>query len=102
MIPATPLERNVRAVSHGLANRVLAIRCYAELASRASLRGDDPREDLAGLLTATETLASLLRELAAAANAAARGGMRERAALDDVVAARFSDELALKLEGAGS
>ena len=86
-------EQIVRAVSHGLANRLLAIRCYAELASAASRRGDDPAAELEGLLDETAELTLLLRELAPAAGSAARGD--DDVAFSDLsecVASRFSDE----------
>jgi hypothetical protein len=104
VIPVTEMEATVRAVSHGLANRLLAIRCYAELATRAADRGTDPRGDLAGLLSETETLTTLVRELAKTANAAARGGPAEALALARFVGDCFPGELvlALDLERTGS
>jgi hypothetical protein len=86
-------EQMVRAVSHGLANRVLAIRCYAELATAAARRGDDPAAELESLLGETSELTTLLRELAPAAGVAARGD--DASAFSDLsqrVAFRFSDE----------
>ncbi|HWX10288.1 MAG TPA: hypothetical protein VNY33_09930 [Gaiellaceae bacterium] len=88
-------EQMVRAVSHGLANRVLAIRCYAELASAASLRGDDPVAELESLLDETSELTTLLRDLSPAAGIAARGDDASAFSdLSDRVASRFSDECA--------
>jgi signal transduction histidine kinase len=89
----------LRTVSHGLANRLLSIRCYAELAIRASDRGDDPRDDLVGLLEETKMLTTLLRDLAPAASAATLGGRLELAELSRLVADRFINESAVDLKG---
>jgi hypothetical protein len=95
-------EQIVRAVSHGLANRLLSIRCYAELASSAARRGEDPAAELESLLDETAELTSLLRELAPAAGTAASGDDVAFADLSDCVASRFSDECSLFAQVSGS
>jgi hypothetical protein len=95
-------EQIVRAVSHGLANRLLAIRCYAELASAAARRGDDPVVELDSLMNETAELTTLLRELAPTAGIAARGDDEAFSDLSDCVASRFADECSLFVHASGS
>lgn len=64
----------VRAVSHGLANRLLGIRCNAELAAACARRGEDPTEELDLLLAATRELTILERGVADATLAALSSG----------------------------
>jgi hypothetical protein len=92
-------ERLVRAVSHGIANRLLVIRCHAELAASDHGRGNDPTEELLQLVAATNELGSVSRELAGAATHLASTGDREAFALLSLSVSRlFPDELALEAE----
>jgi signal transduction histidine kinase len=86
-------ERIVRAVSHGLANRLLAIRCYAELAALAD--ADDVREELDSLLRVTDETAALVRQLASTVREAVSKNGDGMAALAPCIARLFPDETLL-------
>ncbi len=84
----------VRAVTHGLANRLLVIRCHAELAAAGD--GSSAKEDLASLVEQTDETSALLRELAPLARSAVDGGVAELAALSACVARLFPSDLAFQ------
>jgi signal transduction histidine kinase len=91
--PHADPERIVRAVSHGLANRLLAIRCYAELAALAD--ADSVRQELDSLLRVTDETAALVRELASTVREAVSKTGHGMGALDTCITRLFPDEMLL-------
>ena len=87
-------EQLLRAVSHGLANRLLAIRCCAELAASASQRGQSVESVLAALLDETDETTTLARELVAAAHTVFAADATGTGELARVVSLRLPDEVA--------
>ena len=91
-------DQLLRAVSHGLAHRLLAIRCCAELAASASRRGQSVESVLAALLDETDETTTLARELVAAARTVFAADAAGTDELARVVSLRLPDEVAYLTE----